>query len=97
MGARSSSPKQKQWVLFKDLFIFCVLVRTRSVYIPACYNRASDPRIDGSEPPCGPWELNSSLLEEEAVHLAAVLSLSLSLSPSLPLSLFLPLSVANSS
>jgi hypothetical protein len=33
--------------------------------------RASDPTTDGCEPPCGRWELNSGLLEEQSVFLTA--------------------------
>ena len=36
-------------------------------YISACLKRASDPPIDGCEPPCGCWELNSGPLEEQPV------------------------------
>ena len=31
--------------------------------------RASDPITDGCEPPCGCWEMNSGLLEEQSVLL----------------------------
>ena len=31
--------------------------------------RASDPITDGCEPPCGCWELNSELLEEQTLFL----------------------------
>jgi hypothetical protein len=31
--------------------------------------RASDPIIDGCEPPCGCWELNSAPMEEQMVLL----------------------------
>jgi hypothetical protein len=37
--------------------------------------RASDLITDGWEPPCGCWELNSELLEEQSVLLTAELSL----------------------
>jgi hypothetical protein len=37
--------------------------------------RASDPIIDGSEPPCGCWELNSGPLEKQSVLLTAEPSL----------------------
>ena len=33
--------------------------------------RPSDPIIDGCEPSCGCWELNSQLLEEQLVFLTA--------------------------
>jgi hypothetical protein len=37
--------------------------------------RASDPIIDGCEPPCGCWDLNSGPLEELSVLLTAEPSL----------------------
>jgi hypothetical protein len=37
--------------------------------------RALDPIIDGCEPPCGCWELNSEPLEEQPVLLTAKSSL----------------------
>jgi hypothetical protein len=37
--------------------------------------RASDPIIDGCEPPCGCWELISGPLEEQSVLLTAESSL----------------------
>ena len=46
-----------------------------SAYTPACQKRASDPIIDGTEPPCGSWELNSGLLKEQPVLLTAEPSL----------------------
>jgi hypothetical protein len=35
-----------------------------SAFTLACQKRASDPIIDGCEPPCRCWGLNSKLLEE---------------------------------
>ena len=35
--------------------------------VPAGQKRAPDLTIDGCEPPCGCWELNSQLLEEQSV------------------------------
>ena len=35
--------------------------------MPACQKLTSDPSIDGCEPPCGCWVLNSGLLEEQTV------------------------------
>ena len=40
-----------------------------SPHSPACQKRASDPIIDGCEPPCGCWELKSGPLEEQSVLL----------------------------
>ena len=37
---------------------------TLSAYTPPCQKRESD-HIDGCEPPCGHWDLNSGLLEEQ--------------------------------
>ena len=36
-------------------------------YVLACQKRPSDPLIDGCEPLCGCWELNSGPLEEQPV------------------------------
>ena len=38
---------------------------------PECQKRASDHPIDGYEPPCGCWELNSRLLDEQSVLVTA--------------------------
>ncbi|KAM7331959.1 hypothetical protein ACRRTK_008667 [Alexandromys fortis] len=46
-----------------------------SAYTPACQKRTSDPIVDGHEPPCGCWELNSGPLEEQPVLLTAEPSL----------------------
>ena len=47
--------------------------------LPACVptpqKRAPDLIIDGSNPPCGCWELNSGSLEEQSVLLTAEPSL----------------------
>ena len=42
---------------------------------PAIQKRTPDLIIDGSEPPCGFWELNSGPLEEKPVFLTSKLSL----------------------
>ena len=42
-----------------------------SASIPAYQKRVSDLIIDGCEPPCGCWELNSGPLEEQSVLLTA--------------------------
>jgi hypothetical protein len=57
----------------KDVFIDCVY----SV-LPACMpkdQKAPDLIIDGCEPPCGCWEPNSQLLEEQSVLLTTEPSL----------------------
>ena len=41
----------------------------------ACQKRAPDLLIDGCEPPCGCWELNSGPLEEQSVLLISESSL----------------------
>jgi hypothetical protein len=43
--------------------------------VPTSWKRASDPITDGCEPPCGFWELNLGLLEEQPVLLTAEPSL----------------------
>ena len=40
-----------------------------SAYMLACQKRASDPTIDGCEPSCACWELNSGPQEEQPVVL----------------------------
>jgi hypothetical protein len=40
-----------------------------SACIPTHQKRASELIIDGCEPPCGCWEFNSGLLEEQPVLL----------------------------
>ena len=42
-----------------------------SVCTPACQKKASDPRLDGCEPPCCCWELNSRSLEKQTVLLTS--------------------------
>ena len=46
-----------------------------SACIPACPKRVSALIIDGCEPPCGCWELNSIPLEEQSVLLTTEPSL----------------------
>jgi hypothetical protein len=41
------------------------------VYMPAGQKRTPDLIIDGCEPPCGCWELNSGPLEEQPVLLTS--------------------------
>jgi hypothetical protein len=38
-----------------------------SACMPPCQKRVKDLLIDGCEPPCGCWELNSGPLEEQSV------------------------------
>ena len=42
-----------------------------SVCTPVCQKKASVPSRGGCEPPCGCWDLNSGLLEEQPVLLTA--------------------------
>ena len=46
-----------------------------SACTPSYQKRASEPSIDGCEPPCGCWELNSGPLENQLVFLTAEISL----------------------
>ena len=52
-----------------------LLMNALSAHMPAGQKRASDPIIDGCEPPLGCWGLNSGPLEEQAVLLTAEPSL----------------------
>jgi hypothetical protein len=51
----------------KDLFIYYMWVHRSCLQI--LQKRASDLIMDGCEPPCGYWDLNSGLLEEQSVLL----------------------------
>jgi hypothetical protein len=53
------------------LFISCTLSLSSDTH----QKRASDPIIDGYEPPCGCWELNSGPLEEQSLLLTVEPSL----------------------
>jgi hypothetical protein len=57
---------------FKDLFIYKSTLKLSS---DTNQKMASDPIIDGREPPCGCWELNSGPLEEQSVLLTSEPSL----------------------
>jgi hypothetical protein len=61
------------------LCLFLPLVFNLCVWVHHCslhtHKRTSDPIIDGCEPPCGCWELNSGALEEQLVLLTAEPSL----------------------
>jgi hypothetical protein len=61
-------------IFLLDLFILCM--STLFVCTPTCQKRASDPSIDGFEPLCGCWELNSGPLEEQIVLLTTESSFS---------------------
>lgn len=53
------------------IFIFLRFIYYVDSVLPACMpaalKRAPDLIIDGSEPPCGCWRLNSGPLEEQSV------------------------------
>jgi hypothetical protein len=57
------------FVCFKELLYHIYTLCTLSEYTPACQKRASNISINGCEPLCGCWELNSRPLEEQAVLL----------------------------
>ena len=57
-----------------SLFIYYVY-NILSICMPASQKRALDFIIDGCEPPCGCWELNSGPLEEQSVSLTSEPSL----------------------
>jgi hypothetical protein len=48
-------------------FIFCISALFACT--PECQRRESNPILDGCEPPCGFWVLNSGSLEEQTVLL----------------------------
>jgi hypothetical protein len=56
-----------------NLFMLCISVHCNCLQMNQ--KRASDPIIDGCEPPCGCWEFNSGALEEQPVLLIAEPSL----------------------
>jgi hypothetical protein len=58
-----------QYLGFLKIYLFYVYEYT--VY----QKKASDPITDGCEPPCGCWELNSELREEQSVLLTTEPSL----------------------
>jgi hypothetical protein len=60
---------------FKKRFIHFMYVSTLLLSLDTHQKRASDPITDGCEPPCGCWELNSGLTEEQSVLLTAESSL----------------------
>jgi hypothetical protein len=54
-------------IFFKKIYLFHLCEYTVVVF--KHQNRALDPIIDGCEPPCGSWELNSGLLQDQPVLL----------------------------
>jgi hypothetical protein len=58
------------WFVFKDLFIIIHKYNVCSCF-QTHQKRASDLIIDGCEPSCGCWDLNSGPLEEQSVLLLA--------------------------
>jgi hypothetical protein len=65
---------------FKDLFVLYIYMYHCS-YPQTHQKRTSDLIIDGCEPPCGCWDLNSGPLEEQSVLLTAEPCLQRSLQP----------------
>ena len=66
------------WLLpLKDLLINFTYMSALPACTPANQKRASHPNIDGCEPTCGSWELNSGPLVEQTVLLTAEPSLQL--------------------
>jgi hypothetical protein len=53
-------------IFFKFYFIYLFLMYGCSVCVYTCL---PDPSVDGHEPPCGCWDLNSGPLEEQSVLL----------------------------
>jgi hypothetical protein len=68
--------------LFSFFFFFKTYYFMYMSTLQTHQKRASDPITDGFEPPCGFWELNSELLEEQLVLVTT--------EPSLQPSLFFP-------
>jgi hypothetical protein len=64
---------QPQYIFLKELFILCMWAHCLG--LQTHQKRAWDPIIDGCEPPCGCWELNSGPLEEQSVLLTTEPSL----------------------
>ena len=70
-------------LFFKKIFIYLIYECSASKTSACLKKRASDPPVDGCEPPCGCWELNPGPLEEQSVFLTT------DLSPSPPNCIFL--------
>ena len=60
----------------KKVFI-SLMDECSTAYTSTGQKRASDPLVDGCEPPCGCWELNSGSLVKRTVLLTAEPSLAL--------------------
>jgi hypothetical protein len=56
-------------LFFKKIFIYLIYECSASKTSACLKKRASDPPVDGCEPPCGCWELNPGPLEEQPVLL----------------------------
>ena len=52
---------------FLKVYLFILHVWVHSQSLQKHQKRTSHPITDGCEPPCGCWELNSGLLEEQSV------------------------------
>jgi hypothetical protein len=59
------------------IYLFYLFICVHCHFLQTYQKNASDPVIDGCEPPCGCWELNSGPLEEQSVLLFPELSLQL--------------------
>ena len=53
--------------VLKKIYVFILCIWVHCSHLQTCQKRASDPIIDGCEPPCGCWDLNSRPLEEQSV------------------------------
>ena len=82
---------QKRLLVVVGIFCFSDLlcVQCMPACVPASQMKAQDLIIDGHEPPCDSWELNSGPLEEQPVLLISESSVQLS-------NLFLKLKSPNS-
>ena len=60
---------------FLKIFILCIWVNCSCLQTHR--RRPLDPIVDGCEPPCGGWELNSGPLEEQSVVLTSEPSIQL--------------------
>ena len=70
--------KKTSYVVHFFFYIYLFIYYVCSVLpacVPACEKRAPNLIIDGCEPPCGCWELNSGPLEEQSVLLTTEPSL----------------------
>ena len=74
LGAEEALTVSEPVFLFFKVFIYYAY-SVLSARMPAHLKRASDFIIDGCEPPCSCWELNSGTLEEQPVLLTGEPSL----------------------